>query len=115
MNLVLIASILLGFIFIYYGLECLFSAKMKTEFIRFQLTNNQRKWTGLLQVFGALGLFIGVMIPWTGALASAGLGLLMLLGFIVRLKIKDSWSQTLPSFFFMILTFIICYLYIRTI
>ena len=115
MSLLHITSILLGLIFIFYGYQCLFSTQMKTEFIRFQLTNNQRKWTGILQLTGALGLGTGVLIPWFGVIASAGLGLMMFLGFIVRLKIKDRWTQTFPSFFFMILAFIICYLYTKDI
>ena len=115
MSLLHITSILLGLIFIFYGYQCLFSTQMKIEFIRFQLTNNQRKWTGILQLTGALGLGTGVLIPWFGVIASAGLGLMMFLGFMVRLKIKDRWTQTFPSFFFMILAFIICYLYTKDI
>ena len=115
MSLLHITSILLGLIFIFYGYHCLFSAQMKTEFIRFRLTNNQRKWTGILQLTGGLGLGTGVFIPWFGVIASAGLGLLMGLGFMVRLKIKDSWTQTFPSFFFMILAFIICHFYVTNI
>ncbi len=114
MNFLHITSIVLGLIFIYYGLQCLFSMKMKAEFIRFELTTYQRKWTGLLQLMGATGLITGVFFPLIGATASAGLGLLMLLGFMVRLKIKDSWSETFPSFFLMLINFMICFLYITT-
>jgi len=35
--------------------------------------------------------------------SSGGLTLLMLLGFIVRLKVKDGFWLSFPSFFFMIL------------
>ena len=108
-----VASIILGLIFIYYGAQCLYSLEMKTEFKRFGLLNYQRKLTGILQLLGALGLFIGIFELWVGTLASGGLGVLMLLGFLVRLKIKDSFFQALPSFIFMILNFIVCLAYLN--
>jgi len=37
------------------------------------------------------------------SISSLGLTVLMLLGFIVRLRIKDSWIQSFPSLFYMVL------------
>jgi hypothetical protein len=76
---------------------------MKLEFNRFKLTELQRKITGLSQILGGFLLLLGFASPLIGAIASGGLTLLMLLGFIVRIKIKDSVLLSLPSFFFMIL------------
>ena len=75
---------------------------MKTEFKRYGL-GGFRVLVGMLQVLGALGLLLG--LNWSGILliSSAGLSLLMLLGFIVRIKIKDSFLLCLPSFLFMII------------
>lgn len=115
MNYLNISSLLLAFIFIFYGLQCLFSQEMKSEFNRFKLTAFQRQLTGILQLLGALGLFLGIFYQWLGLIASAGLGILMLLGFIVRVKIKDNFWQTIPSLFFMVINFVIIYLYIITI
>jgi len=76
---------------------------MRLEFKRFQLNNTQRKITGISQVLGGISLLIGLGIPIIGLIAAASLGLLMLLGFIVRLKIKDSIILSLPSFTFMLI------------
>lgn len=109
-----ITSIFLGLIFIYYGIQCLYSSEMKSEFKRFGLLNYQRKLTGILQLLGAFGLFLGLLFePLLGIIASAGLGTLMLLGFIVRLKIKDNFIKSFPSFLFMIINFIVCAAYIK--
>jgi uncharacterized membrane protein len=50
---------------------------------------------------GAVGLIIGLYLsPLLMLLASLGLCLLMLAGFIVRLKINDNFMQSSPSFIF---------------
>ncbi len=76
---------------------------MTEEFKRFGLNTPQRKVTGILQVLGGLGLLLGIAYPLIGLIAAGGLSLLMLLGFVVRLKIRDSIRQTLPSFIFIVL------------
>ena len=88
--------------FLFYGYGCLFSDKMKQEFLRFQLSENQRKITGILQILAGLALLLSFINPLLGVIASAGLTLQMLLGFLVRLKIKDSFILSLPSFIFML-------------
>lgn len=102
---IFLALILINSIaFLGYGISCLFSVKMKTEFIRFGLNSQQRIITGTAQVLGAVGLIVGSYTNLLISLAAAiGLCLLMLMGFIVRIKIKDPLSETLPSFIFMLL------------
>jgi hypothetical protein len=57
--------------------------------------------TGFLQLLGAIGLLIGLYLsPILLLLASMGLGILMIAGFIVRLKINDNFIQSSPSFIF---------------
>jgi len=113
MNYLQTASIILGLIFIYYGIQCLISLQMKSEFKRFGLSNYQRKITGVSQLLGSFGLFLGIFIPFIGAIASAGLGLLMLLGLSVRIKIKDSFFLMFPSFIFMIINFLVFAAYLK--
>lgn len=99
-----------AFCFLFYGASCLFSEKMKLEFDRFQLTNQHRKLTGILQLTGAIGLIIGLLNSGVLAmLASAGLSLLMFLGVGVRIRIKDPIKDTLPAAFFALLNFFITY------
>lgn len=91
-----------GLSFLFFGLSCLFSEFMVFEFKRYQL-DNFRVLVGILQMLGAVGLFIGFYSKNWAVLASLGLGILMTLGFIVRLKIKDSFILAFPSFFFAVL------------
>lgn len=106
-----ILILFIGVSFIFYGFGCFTSPKMKEEFNRFQLSSFQRKLTGMLQIIGSLGLILGYYFyDLIGFLAAFGLGLLMLAGFAVRLKIKDNFIQSFPSFFFAILNFYVAYL-----
>nr|WP_297798532.1 DoxX family protein [uncultured Eudoraea sp.] len=75
---------------------------MHREFQRFGLTNF-RKLTGILQLLGATGLLIGFIYPLMTVIASAGLAILMLLGFFVRIKIKDGLLVSFPAFAFMLI------------
>ena len=59
--------------------------------------------TGILELLGGLGMLIGFMFDNILLISSGGLTLLMMLGFIVRLKVKDGFWLSFPSFFFMIL------------
>jgi hypothetical protein len=79
---------------------------MKKEFERYGLKKFQ-KLTGTLEILGALGLLVGVKFKILAMISSGGLSLLMLLGFGVRIKIKDSLLQSFPAFFFMLLNFYI--------
>jgi hypothetical protein len=50
---------------------------------------------------GSIGLLLGLYIsPILLLLASSGLCILMLSGFVVRIKIKDNFIQSSPSFIF---------------
>ena len=89
--------------FLFYGINCMYSEKMTDEFNRFGLSTAQRKITGSLQVLGAIGLLAGYFYPYMGLAAALGLTVLMLLGFGIRLKIRDSFMESAPSFLFMIL------------
>lgn len=77
---------------------------MVLEFQRYGL-DKERPLVGVLQIAGALSLFVGDWLDLHMLKVSASLGLcvLMLLGFAVRIKIKDSALQSLPSLFFALL------------
>lgn len=99
-----------GLAFIFYGLAILLSSKMQEEFVRFGLAKFH-KLTGILELLGGLGLLVGLISNRILLPSSLGLGLLMTLGFAVRLKMRDSFVDSFPSLFFMILNtylFITC-------
>ncbi|MDT0538849.1 DoxX family protein [Croceitalea sp. P059] len=98
-----------GLSFLVFGFSCLFSPYMVAEFKRYGLIT-YRRLNGYLQVIGGLGLFLSFYKPLIGIIASLGLAVLMLLGFLVRLKIKDGFIKSFPAFFYMIINGIICFL-----
>jgi hypothetical protein len=93
--------------FIGYGVSCLTAAHMVREFKRFELPN-YRKLTGILQLLGAVGLLIGFRFPIIGALAAGGLALQMLIGFGVRLKIRDPFLHGIPAFIYLLINAWLC-------
>lgn len=84
--------------FLHYGVLCLFSNGMAQEFERFGLSRF-RRLTGALEILGALGLIAGYFLPPLVIAASAGLVLLMVLGVITRLRVRDSALETSPALF----------------
>ncbi len=109
--LTLIIIVFSSLSFIAYGILCLYSKKLKKEFERFGL-KKYRVLVGILELIGGIGLLIGLLIPVVLSISAGGLAILMLLGFIVRLKMKDGFWLSFPSVFFMILNF---YVFIYTI
>lgn len=82
---------------------------MKLEFKRYGLAS-YRKTVGALQLTGGIGLLAGMYhSPLLQILAAAGLSILMLLGFLVRLKIKDTFLLAAPSLFYALLNAYIFY------
>lgn len=79
---------------------------MKREFRRYGL-ERYRVLVGWLELLGALGLLVGFKSDIALGVASGGLTLLMFLGFIVRLKIKDGFWLSLPAALYMGLCFYI--------
>jgi uncharacterized membrane protein len=86
--------------FIFFGINCFISEFIIKEFNRYGLPKF-RKITGFLQIAGAIGLLIGLYYsPALLLFASGGLAILMLAGFVVRLKIKDNFIKSSPSLTF---------------
>ena len=107
MDLLTVLTWFSSWAFIYFGINCFYSKFIIAEFSRYDLPKF-RKLTGYLQLLGALGLIIGLYFtPILLLLASIGLCLLMLSGFLVRLKIKDNFIQSSPSFIFAVLNLFI--------
>jgi hypothetical protein len=94
--------------FLIYGIAYFVSTNMKNEFKRFGL-EKFGPLTAVLELAGAIGLFIGIQNNTILLLASGGLALLMLLGTGVRIKMKDSLLISLPAFFYFVLNTYILY------
>lgn len=88
--------------FLFYGSSYYLSSHMRDEFKRYGL----EKFAFLvstLQILGGLGLIVGLQFYPVLIISSFGLALLMLLGFMVRLKIKDGFWHSLPAFAYFLL------------
>lgn len=83
-------------LFLYYGLSCLFADGMRAEFERYNLSA-YRRLTGLLEVLGALGLVASYVLPILVIPSALGLTLLMVLGVITRVRVRDSLVETVPA------------------
>ncbi|WP_026348432.1 DoxX family protein [Eudoraea adriatica] len=92
--------------FIIFGVNCLYSQKMVFEFQRYGL-KHYRILTGILQLLGSFSLIIGFWIPSFTLVGSGGLAMLMLLGVLVRIRIKDKPYLLIPAIFFMCLNIVI--------
>ncbi len=92
--------------FIFYGLLILVSNHMRLEFRRYKL-ERFRTLTGYLEVAGGAGQIAGLYISYLMVLSSAGLALLMLLGILVRIRSKDTWTEIVPALVLMLMNILI--------
>ena len=97
-----IARALSAIAFLFYGIACLVTTRMKVEFERYGLARF-RNLVGALEFLGALGLLVGYFSHPVLVLAAAGLALTMLMGILTRIRIGDSLFQTLPAIVLLIL------------
>lgn len=102
MYVVTICTLISSLSFFAYAFSYFRAPHMKNEFKRFGLEKIGLT-TVLLEITGALGLLIGLKYYFILMISSLGLGLLMLAGLIVRIKVKDSLWISFPAFFYMIL------------
>ena len=91
-----------SFSFILYGIAYFTSTKMKSEFKRFGL-EKLGALTAVLELLGAFGLLIGMRFHPLLLVSAGGLAVLMLLGVVVRIQMKDSLLISLPATFYMLL------------
>jgi hypothetical protein len=70
---------------------------MVEEFKRYRL-DRFRVLTGVLQVAGSLGILVGHVSRPILLLSSAGLAVMMFLGVVTRLRIKDPFYAAIPAF-----------------
>jgi len=83
-------------VFLFYGMSVLFANGMAAEFERFGI-RRLRVLTGTLELLGALGLVAGQFIDGLVIVSAGGLALLMALGMLTRIRVRDSMWQTAPA------------------
>ena len=92
-----ISQTLSAILFAGYGLHAVFSASMVAEFKRYGL-GRFRVLTGLLQVAGSLGIVGGQLYHPLLVISAGGLTVMMLVGVITRVRIKDPLFAAFPAF-----------------
>ena len=81
---------------------------MVNEFIRYGIPQ-YRKLTGILQILGGLGIIIGFWVDHLQFISVLGLSVLMLLGVVTRIMIKDDFVKTFPALFYCLLNVYLSY------
>ena len=95
-------------IFIFYGVLCLSTNHMMKEFQRYGLSK-YRRLTGVLELLGGIGLIVGLEFPLILTVSSGGLGTLMFLGGMTRMRVKDPIIELIPALILMVVNFYILY------
>ena len=94
--------------FLAYGILYFTSAHIRSEFERFGL-KKFGPLTAVLEILGGIGLLVGFKLLPILLISSGGLSLLMFMGLIARLRVKDSIWVSMPATFFMVLNAYIFY------
>ena len=102
MNLLNVLILISSLSFMGYGIAYFISPQMKSEFKRFGL-EKAGALTAILELLGAVGLLVGLKLQLILLISAGGLALLMFLGVVVRIKVKDIFWLSLPALFFMLL------------
>ncbi|MDB9961049.1 DoxX family protein [Oceanihabitans sp.] len=100
MNLVKICVLISSLSFFGYAVSYFITPHMKEEFKRFGL-EKLGLLTIVLEFIGAAGLIVGLKFNSLLVISSLGLALLMLIGLIVRIRLKDNIWISLPALFYM--------------
>ena len=108
MTLTYILVLISSLSFLSYGIAYFLTPQMKSEFKRFGL-EKAGKLTAVLEILGALGLLVGLKFHPILLISAGGLAILMFLGVIVRIKVKDNLWVSLPAFLFMVMNSYIFY------
>jgi hypothetical protein len=82
--------------FVYYGVGCLASPRLREEYLRYGVPH-LRVISATLQLLGAAGVVIGLMIEPIGVAAATGLCVMMTLGVVVRMRMHDTFRVMLPA------------------
>ena len=109
MTLLNILIVISSVSFLLYGISYFTTTNMKIEFKRFGL-EKFGALTAMLEILGALGLLLGIRFLPLLLVSSGGLTLLMFLGVLVRIKMKDSLLISTPATIYMLLNAWIFYL-----
>ena len=100
--------------FIFYSLNSIFSKKMKDEFTRWGF-HNYRILISFTQLLCSFFLLLSFYYPFLVIYCSSIFFIMMLGAIFVRIRIKDSFLDTLPALLYFFLNTIIIYIELQRI
>ena len=104
----------ISFSFIFYALHALFSKKMKDEFSRWGV-QKYRILISCIQLSSGFFLLLSFFYPFLVIYCSSIFFTMMLGAIFVRIRIKDSFLDTLPALLYFFLNAIILYIELQRI
>jgi len=94
----IIISVLLALLFLGTGLAKLTGAKVsRDDAERFGFPYPRFRLIGVAEVLGAVGLIVGLFVPWIAVVSGIGLVLLMIGGAATHLRAKDPVPKAVPA------------------
>lgn len=91
-----VLAVISGVSFLHFGSQVLFRPRMRDEFARYGMPA-VRTLVGTVEILGGVAVLLGLAFAPLGALAAAGLTLLMVLGLITRVRIHDEPRVMVPA------------------
>ena len=104
----------ISFSFLFYALHALFSQKMKDEFSRWGV-QKYRVLISCVQLLSGFSLLLSFFYPFLVIYCSSIFFIMMLGAIFVRIRIKDSFLDTLPALLYFFLNTIIIYIELQRI
>tara|TARA_B100000989_G_scaffold292769_1_gene269186 strand:- start:927 stop:1268 length:342 start_codon:yes stop_codon:yes gene_type:complete len=92
--------------FLIYGSLSFVSKRMKDEFKRWGISKF-RLIVGVSQFLGGFGLILGFYFPFLTIISSLGLTILMLLGFVLRIYVRDGFLKSFPALLYLLINLFI--------
>lgn len=108
-GIILVISFVLQFIliviFVSVGIQKILGHEQQISiFKHLKLPQWFRVVTGWVEVAGVVGLIIGFWLPWVVVIAGLWFAITMLIGVIVHIRVKDSYSKSIPAFILLIIS-----------
>ena len=100
--------------FIFYALNSIFSKKMKDEFTRWGF-HNFRILISFAQLLCSFFLLLSFLYPFLVIYCSSIFFIMMMVAIFVRIRVKDSFLDTLPALFYFFLNAFVIYIELHNI
>ncbi len=91
-----VLALISGLSFLRYGFRILIRIGLKEEFTRYGMPRI-RSFVGVMEILGGAAVLLGLAFAPLGAFGAGGLTLLMILGLIVRIRIRDAPRLMVPA------------------